>query len=399
MRPSSSAFQPLERAAAIIVPATLAFSVLSVFVSSLWPISASQTVFFLLAIAFLVTNAIRLRPPATHWIMAAFAGTILWGGLQLLLGHSVNRFETWSAILRLTAYLSAFFVAFQIFNFPETRKSFRLGAIWFGCLLSAEAVIQRFTSEGKIFWVLGTENTLRAMGPFTNPDHYCALIELIFPLALWQALTDRTRPTRFTVIAAVMFASVITAASRAGFIVIVAELVFVLLLTPRSSATRKVPLQIAGATILLTLVFGFVVGWEVLLDRFKERELFDVRWQLWLSSWRMLMARPWMGFGLGCWETVYPAYAVFDPGVRADHAHSDWLEWADEGGLPFAGMLLGIAAASLRMAIRFPWGVGVTAVFLHSAVDFPLQEPAILFSLLTLLAVLAQEWRSTQKPT
>lgn len=223
------------------------------------------------------------------------------------------------------------------------------------------------------------------MGPFVNPDHYCAFIELIFPLALWQAITDRARTFQFAVIAAVLFASVVTGASRAGFLLTLAEVVFVLVFT------RKVSRRIVAAIVALICVFGFVVGWGGLLDRFKEPEQFNVRWQLWLSSFRMLEDRPGMGFGLGSWETVYPRYAVFDPGVRADHAHSDWLEWADEGGLPFAAMLLVLAVASVRMAVRYPWGVGVAAVFFHSAVDFPLQEPAIFFSLLALLAALVRD--------
>ncbi|MDQ2900968.1 MAG: O-antigen ligase family protein [Acidobacteriota bacterium] len=372
-----------ERTSAVILSATLVFSVLAVFISGLWPIAAAQTVFFLLALACSYRAATaRERLPQLVYPLAA---AVLWGLLQLLFDRSVYRFGTWSGVLRFAAYLCAFFVSLQVFRFPDIRRRFRLGAIYFGCLLGAEAIIQRFTSGGKIFWMLGTENTLRAMGPFVNPDHYCAFIELIFPLALWQAITDRARTFQFAVIAAVLFASVVTGASRAGFLLTLAEVVFVLVFT------RKVSRRIVAAIVALICVFGFVVGWGGLLDRFKEPEQFNVRWQLWLSSFRMLEDRPGMGFGLGSWETVYPRYAVFDPGVRADHAHSDWLEWADEGGLPFAGMLLVLAVASVRMAVRYPWGVGVAAVFFHSAVDFPLQEPAIFFSLLALLAALVRD--------
>lgn len=368
-----------ERISAVILSATLVFSVLAVFISGLWPIAAAQTVFFVLALTF------ALRPVRGHWLLAALAAAVLWGLLQLLFDRSAYRFGTWSGILRFAAYLSAFFVSLQVFRFPDIRRNFRLGTIYFGCALSVEAIVQHFTSGGKIFWMLGTENTLRAMGPFVNADHYCAFIELIFPLALWEAIADRAGTVRFTVIAAVMFASVVTAASRAGFLLTLAEVLFVLIFT------RKVSRRIVAATVALICVFGFVVGWGGLLDRFKEPEQFNIRWQLWLSSWRMLEDRPGMGFGLGSWETVYPRYAIFDPGVRADHAHSDWLEWADEGGLPFAGMLLVLAVASVRLVVRYPWGVGIAAVFLHSAVDFPLQEPAIVFSLLALLAALARE--------
>ena len=277
---------PVQRTAAVILPATLVFSVLCVFVSDLWPIAAAQTMFFLLALVFVLRTAIRGRMPEGHWIIALLAGAVLWGLLQLLLARSVNRFETWSAILRFGAYLSAFFVSFQVFHHPEIRRYFRMGAIYFGCLLSVEAIIQRFTSDGRIFWMLApTENTIRAMGPFVNPDHYCAFMELIFPLALWQALTDRARTAKFVVIAAVIFAGVITGASRAGFVLIVAEIVFVLLFTRRAvvGVRRKVSLQVVAATVSLIVVFGFVVGWDVLLDRFKEPGQFEIRWQLWLD--------------------------------------------------------------------------------------------------------------------
>ncbi|MDQ6708728.1 MAG: O-antigen ligase family protein [Acidobacteriota bacterium] len=384
-----------ERTAVVVLSATLVFSVLSVFVSGLWPIGAAETISFLLALAFVLRAAIQGRIPKGHWLIAPFAGALLWGLLQLLFNRSVYRFGTWSSMLRFAAYFSLFFATLQIFGFRKIRESFRLGAIYFGCLLAGEAIIQRFTSGGKIFWMLSTENTARAMGPFVNPDHYCAFIELIFPLALWQAVANRARTVRFTVIAAVMFASVITGASRAGFGLVVAELIFVLIFTRRtgSGVRQKVSLQVIAGTVSLILIFGSVVGWGVLLDRFQEPEQFKIRWQLWQSSWRMLMNRPWMGFGLGTWETVYPAYAIFDPGARADHAHNDWIEWADEGGLPFAGMLLVIAGTSLRLAVRYPWGVGVAAVFLHSFVDFPLQEPAIVFFLFTIFAAMVQESR------
>lgn len=103
--------------------------------------------------------------------------------------------------------------------------------------------------------------------------------------------------------------------------------------------------------------------------------------------------RPWMGFGLGTFESAYPAYAIFDVGLRVNHAHNDWLEWAAEGGNPLAVVMALVALWSVRAAWQAPWGVGVVAVFLHSFVDYPMQKPALSAWLFVLLGALAAQAR------
>jgi O-antigen ligase len=103
-----------------------------------------------------------------------------------------------------------------------------------------------------------------------------------------------------------------------------------------------------------------------------------------------------MGFGLGTYESAYPEYALFDIGLRVNHAHNDWLEWAAEGGIPLFLLLGFVALWSARAAWQAPWAVGVGAVFVHSIVDYPLHRPALsawLFVLLGALAAKAQEQR------
>ena len=71
----------------------------------------------------------------------------------------------------------------------------------------------------------------------------------------------------------------------------------------------------------------------------------------------MIAAHPWFGVGLGAWPTVYPSYAIADFGVFANQAHSDWLEWTAEGGLPLGlvairGSLCTHARATLAAIAR-----------------------------------------------
>ena len=60
-------------------------------------------------------------------------------------------------------------------------------------------------------------------------------------------------------------------------------------------------------------------------------------------------------------------------------------------------LTLGIAAMSLRPALRSGWALGIHSVFLHSLVDFPLQIPAIGALLFTFLAAVCLE-ESTLSP-
>lgn len=49
----------------------------------------------------------------------------------------------------------------------------------------------------------------------------------------------------------------------------------------------------------------------------------------------MAKSEPLIGYGLGMFPDVYPRYAIEDFPYHVNHAHSDWAEFAVEGGIPF----------------------------------------------------------------
>jgi O-antigen ligase len=132
-------------------------------------------------------------------------------------------------------------------------------------------------------------------------------------------------------------------------------------------------LILAGVTAILTLIVGF----ETVSERFYSEALTAGRLQFAISTLHMIAARPWIGWGLGCWPAVYPAFATFDPGAIVNQAHSDWLQWIAEGGLPVGLAMLSLAFWGLRPAIRSIWGIGVIAVLAHAAFDYPFSRPAV----------------------
>ncbi|HUB77674.1 MAG TPA: O-antigen ligase family protein [Bryobacteraceae bacterium] len=252
--------------------------------------------------------------------------------------------------------------------------------------------------------VLTVVSVLHPWGPFVNRDHYAAFIELVLPLALVEAFAGSLR---FAVISAAMYASVIACASRAGAVLTTVEIAIVWMAAkpgfprfsggamvgaPGSAAAPRTGRRTNTSTLsfsALAAVFVLVAGWAPLWHRLQDPDPIGGRSAILASTLAMVRARPWTGFGLGAFRTVYPAYASLDFGSVVEHAHNDWAEWAADGGIPFSLMLLSIAVWTVRKLRRAPWAVGALAVFVHALVDYPLHRPALELWLFALLGVLA----------
>ncbi len=88
------------------------------------------------------------------------------------------------------------------------------------------------------------------------------------------------------------------------------------------------------------------------------------------------------------WPETYPGYARFDDGRFVNEAHNDWIQWASEGGLPFLAIMFGIAAWSVKPALRSLWGLEILSVWLHALVDYPMrQRPALAAFFFALVAL------------
>lgn len=383
---------------AVALAAVLFASILTMWVTERWSVSLLEA--GVLALAAVWSGLMVFRPEQVRgsFTLVPLAGAVSIGVVQLMTGHTVNRWATWNAALLWTVYLAAFFVALQVCSTPNLLVTFRRALLYFAFGLSVVSVLQFFTSPGKVYWLFQSEYQSEVLGPFVSRDQYAAFIELVFPIALFEALTDRRRTLLNTAIAGTMFASVLAGASRAGSALLVLEGFAVLLLaTVHCLGVRK--LRPAFLSLLLfTLVFGSVVGWTKLWQRFQDPDPYKYRREMLESSIAMAREKPWTGFGLGSFEDVYPGYALFDDGTIVNHAHNDWAEWAAEGGLPFVALLLLLAMWSSPRAVRSIWGLGVVSVFLHSLVDFNLQLPAIAAWTFVLLGGVAAEARSPVSP-
>ena len=250
--------------------------------------------------AICVTRAwLRDEPLGLGIVSILLAAAVAWGGLQLVAGVSVDRFETRRAVLYWAANLAVFVTAATCLRGARECAWFRNALLWFGCAINVIALAQMATAGGRVFWLFPTAYP-ETFGPFVYRNQYAAFVELIFPLALYRALRDRRGLSAYLLIAAGFFAGVVAAASRAGVALLVLELAAMAGLAwrggwlPRRKLARSV-----GAVLALSLVFAAAAGWENIGSRFQDTESYQVRRKLLASSGgddsRAALDRLWAG--------------------------------------------------------------------------------------------------------
>lgn len=358
----------------VALAALFFFAFLTLWVPAYWPVTVFQVGVFTLAGAVLWRS--RRSFPRPPYPLFPLLAAVVWGLLQLGAGKTVYSFDTQSAVVRWVTFLSVFLISFILFRDRGAAAWFRSAMLWFSSAVAVLATVQTFTSD-KIFWFFSTPYD-GVMGPILNHGHYAAFIEVVLPIALYEATRRERGGLLYAGMAAVMYASVIASASRWGAVAATAEVVVApVLLWLRGAASGRA----VGASLLrmavLFAAFTAVVGWGRVWERIVAPDPLSVRRELAISSLHMIAAHPWSGVGLGAWPTAYPRYAIVDVGLLANQAHSDWLQWTAEGGIPFGIALATLFCWCVFPAIRSVWGLGVVAFFLHAAVDYPFSRPAL----------------------
>ncbi len=254
----------------------------------------------------------------------------MWPLLQLVTGATIYRWSTSVSELYWAGNAAVVFVGLQIFRGDGIRNWYLRALVVAGFALAVIASLQLYTSDGKIFWLFEAKYSDVAMGPFVYRNQFAAFIELLLPIALTQAFSDRVSWRTFHGLAAlVMYASVLVSASRMGFALTSLELLVVPPLAARRAGISLRQFVASGAVFFgLLVVLGVAAGPERLISKLQEQDPYRGRREYVESSLRMLRDKPLVGVGMGNWSTAYPAYAIFDDGSFANQAHNDWAQWA-----------------------------------------------------------------------
>jgi O-antigen ligase len=262
-------------------------------------------------------------------------------------------------------------------------------------------------------------------GPFVNPNHFAAGIELSLPAALVllaAGVRNMPRPGSSrqraavtalgaAVVAVVALSAMLRSSSRGGVLFLATALVVTagLWLRPRRAPRWQ---WIAGTSVLLVVVLA--LAWARLADlRDGFAELLVVegvegntRWDLWAGTVRSFARSPLIGSGLGSYRYVIGLDKPATGTSVLEQAHNDWLEWASTSGI--AGLvvllllLIGVwtalrprRARRLRFELRYPLAgaaLALTATTLHELVGFGLQTPINRYLLAVWLGLIWGVW-------
>jgi O-antigen ligase len=345
-------------------------------VPAAWSISIFQAGSLIIASVAVAFRFFRDPIARPSWDVLLVAGLAVWGPLQIALGQSVYAYETWNASLQWLTCAVIYTVAKSALDNRDTRQRFLTVQLCAGTLLAVVSILFHFGSGNRIYGIF--ESRYPAYGPFVYKNHYAAFLELLIPLAFFRMTTARRARGAYAIVLAALVACAIASVSRAGVIVVFLELAVLVLITViRKPMSIRGMLQFGLPVIGLMILFALIVGPDAIWNRFHEANPWQYRDQLAASTVDMIKARPAAGFGLGNWRAVYPQFATIDITLFVNEAHSDWLQWTSEGGIPFAAALLLFAGWMGWLAWKHPWGLGVPAVFLHCAVDYTLRLPAL----------------------
>jgi O-antigen ligase len=337
----------------------------------------------------------RAMPRAVPWMPGSLlAAVAVWGFLQLALGATVYRYATLQSSLRFAALVATAWVSFQVFGARDLRVQFLRVFVGFGVLVAVASVLAYFTSPGKILWTFEAPYP-DVWGPFLSRNNFAQFLELAMPVALWFALREPSGSALYLTFAAIMVASGLASASRAGSAILVLEAMAMLWMRRKSPLMRRM----APGLVFATVLFAAIPGVGNLAGRLLEADPYQGRGEIAHSTLQMIASRPGSGFGLGTFATVYPEYALFDVGKTVEHAHNDWMEWAAEGGIAFAVVWMGLALWSVGPAVRAGWGIGILGCFLHGVVDYPFARFGISGWIFVLFGMLAASGPERSEPS
>jgi O-antigen ligase len=168
-------------------------------------------------------------------------------------------------------------------------------------------------------------------------------------------------------------------------------------------ATRNTVLLLTSLVVLDLFIVGSWFGVEKLAQRLEQTTSTEYREREEPARHTLPMIRDYtlFGSGPGSFYVAFPRYKPESVVGFWDYAHNDYGQFAAESGLAGVAILgllviwtLGVALAAqwqrrdpLMRGMSFACVMGVTAMLIHSWVDFNLQIPANAMYFMVLLAL------------
>ncbi|WP_348550395.1 O-antigen ligase family protein [Acidithiobacillus sp.] len=263
---------------------------------------------------------------------------------------------------------------------PRDEREWLLPWLWWGVLALAWVLIAIALWEyfHAIAIHASVEGSMRVQGPLMDTNSFAAWINLIyFPVLFRYFHWDGQRRSRelnahalFLLITLLFLTFAFWATySRGGalaWVCTMAVAMIALWRTPRYGARMAL---IWGMVLASYAIFGYLHQYDMfghLAPGFVTHNIATVsRSLMWIATWHIFLAHPYLGTGLGSYFLYYPAYRL--PGELASagtYAHNDYIEYLAEGGVINLGFLLAFAGALMyalyKLIFRAGRSLGIT---------------------------------------
>jgi O-antigen ligase len=395
---------------AVHQPIIAIFYFIAVVIVLLWAFDAFST-------GVLRFNRSLLQIPLMGTVIYGILQTIPFGSLAETAGVagiprtiSFDPFATQISALHFLA-LSILLAAFLTYvdSLERLRKTVYVVTI-FGFIFAFFAILQAVLSPNKIYGIYEPRFAV-PFGSFVNRHNFAAYMEmtLALPLGLMFAgAINRDKRLIYITAIGLMGVALLLSGSRGGFIALVAEVFFLIILTTKTKSSAQTAVKIGLSVLLMAvIVFGaFLIGGESSLTRFAEtaasKDFSTNRTHIWNVTLSVIKNTLPFGAGLGGFGTAYTPFDSMSGFERVEQAHNDYLQVLADAGI--VGLLLGAffiyelfknGLRNAKTASKFRRGVAVSAlagcfaVLVHSLFDFVLHTTAIsvLFVVLISLVV------------
>ena len=313
-------------------------------------------------------------------------------------------------------YLSAFNLLFTI----RHRRTLRTLLLIFAAnalLLSVFGSFQKFANTSGLFFGLIPSPNPTFFASFIYHNHWGAFailmlavsVGLLFNLRPWSGYRDFGHSPALAAVVAIFFLGVTIPLSTSRSCTLLAILLLAGALLHglrrvfrhrkeqgRSTALPSVFLVLTGVVafglaclLARPMIEERITDTQEQIAHMHEIRGLGARAQLYGDTWRMAKDRPWFGWGLGAYGTVFTFYnnqhASDNLPQHYEDAHSDWLQLLAETGaigttlfmaLLFGPLFLLRRTREMTSLPRYLFA-GCGLILLYAGIEFPFGNPAV----------------------
>jgi O-antigen ligase len=395
------------------------------------PLKSAWPAWLLLG-AWLAVQAVHVVPLPPGWVAALSPESARVQSMTADIGIqrevmtlSIDPQASRVSLLKSLAYSIVFFLTLALANRRARIVWLARVLVYAAVAVSVYAVLMHLgnATDDHFGMLLGHGNS--ASGTYANRNHFAGYLEMSLALGiglLIAGLSDRSADTwkKFVRVTlewilspkmilrlslCILVIALTTTHSRMGNTAFFASLLIAgaIGIALSRHATRNTVILLASLIAIDLFIVGSWFGVEKLAQRLEQTTIVEVQEREDPAAYTMPLVKDYAVFGSGP-GTFYVAFPHYRPDKVVnfyDYTHNDYVQFAAESGIPaflvigaFVALSLGVALAAqwrrrdpLMRGMSFACVMGVTAILIHSWVDFNLQIPANAALFMVLLAL------------